>query len=232
MRATIWRAFLRLRFLLWQRRRHETLVLERILGIPLVVLPGVFNPTLFRITPVLLDYLRKRPPDQPGAILDLGTGTGVLAVAAAEFGHRVVATDIDPEAVRCARINVLLNDLAERVDVRQGDLFEAVSGERFDLVVANPPYYSGEPSSRAERAFRAGDFPQRFAEGLGDHLQPDGTALVVLSSDGIADLFIGCLEGEGFRVDIAASRDLISEVATVYRVTRLRTASGEPRDPA
>lgn len=219
MRAKIWRAFLRLRFLLWQRHRYGKLVLERGIEMPLVVLPGVFNPTLFRVTPVFLDYLRKHPPSETANVLDLGTGSGALALAAAESSMRVVAVDIDPEAVRCARINALLNNLHDRIDVRDGDLFEAVKGERFDLVLFNPPYYAGEPVSQQDRAFRAGDIPERLAKDLEDHLEPTGSALIVLSSDGDEATFLRCLEEAGFRTEIAHSKDLVSERVTLYRAS-------------
>ena len=78
------------------------------------------------------------------AVLDMGTGSGIAAIAAARRGARVVAVDISTEAVRCARINVLLNRVDDRVEIRCGDLFEPVQGERFDLVLFNPPFYAGQ----------------------------------------------------------------------------------------
>lgn len=69
-------------------------------------------------------------------VLDVGTGCGLLAGTAADLGATVVATDLDGRAVRCARANLA----GTGVDVRQGDLFAAVAGERFDVVVCNPPY--------------------------------------------------------------------------------------------
>ena len=73
-------------------------------------------------------------------VLDLGTGSGFLALVASRTAAIVVATDINPRAVRFARANVALNGLQERIDVRQGDLFEPVPGQRFDCILANPPF--------------------------------------------------------------------------------------------
>ena len=81
MKRTFWRAVLRLRFALWQNRRHDRLVLERGFGFPLVVLPGVFNPTLFLTTGVVIDHLTRHPLPRGCSVLDLGTGSGALAVA-------------------------------------------------------------------------------------------------------------------------------------------------------
>ena len=79
----------------------------------------------------------------PGAsLLDLGTGTGILSIAAAKLGAGpILALDIDPEAVHIARENATLNQVAEKIRVEQGSLAQALSGEfgfaRAPLVVAN-----------------------------------------------------------------------------------------------
>ena len=78
----------------------------------------------------------RRPID---AAFDLGTGCGIQAVHAAEHSRRVVASDLNPRAVACATLTMELNGLTS-VTVRHGDLFDAVPGERFDLIVANPPF--------------------------------------------------------------------------------------------
>jgi hypothetical protein len=73
------------------------------------------------------------------ATLDLGTGSGFHALVASGHSTRVVATDRNARAVEIAAFNASLNALAN-VDARQGDLFEPVTGEEFDLVVSNPPF--------------------------------------------------------------------------------------------
>ena len=73
------------------------------------------------------------------ATLDLGTGCGFQAFVAAQHSERVVATDRNPRAVEMAAFNVELNELGA-VECREGDLFEPVAGEGFDLIVSNPPF--------------------------------------------------------------------------------------------
>ena len=75
-----------------------------------------------------------------GRALDLGSGCGVQALHLAAHTKRVVATDLNPRAVWLTRFNCALNGLAQQVEVREGSLFEPVAGERFDLVVTNPPF--------------------------------------------------------------------------------------------
>jgi methylase of polypeptide subunit release factors len=72
-------------------------------------------------------------------VLDLGTGSGYLALAAAEHAARVVATDINPRALAIAALNARLNGI-DKIDWRLGSLYEPVGDERFDLIVANPPF--------------------------------------------------------------------------------------------
>ena len=75
--------------------------------------------------------------------LDLGTGCGVQSLHLARHSGRVVATDLNPRASELARLTFGLN--ATRVDLRLGDLYQPVAGQRFDLIVANPPYVMSPP---------------------------------------------------------------------------------------
>ena len=150
-------------------------------------------------------------------MLDLGTGSGVGALFAARRGFRVVAVDINPEAVRCARVNALLHHLEDRIEARQGDLFAPVAGERFDLVLFNPPFFRGEPVNDLDRAWRGTDVLERFAAGLSAALTPAGQALLVLSTDGDCEAYCGAL-ARSLTVEVASRRDFGNEVVTVYSV--------------
>ncbi len=91
------------------------------------------HPTTAMCLRALENRLRPRQ-----AVLDLGAGTGILAIAAAKLGAgRVLALDIDPQAVKAARENVALNGVRGVVEVREGTLPEGAPGRRFDLIVAN-----------------------------------------------------------------------------------------------
>jgi HemK-related putative methylase len=213
------RLYLKLRYQVFSRR-YRRLVLEQVDGAPFLVLPEVFNPVLFRSGPFLAQNVaRLAPAAGPGRLaLDMGTGSGVGAVFAARAGYRVLAVDVNPEAVRCARINVLLNRLEAQVEARQGDLFAPVAGERFDLVLFNPPFYRGVPRNALDQAWRGEDVFERFAAGLPAALAPGGRALVVLSTDGDAAGMLRALEAAGLAHRAVARRDLGNEVLTIYHV--------------
>jgi len=222
VKRTVWRLLLRAKFLVWQRHRHDRLVLEHGLGLPLLILPGVFNPTLFRTSGVVVDALRRDLVPQGASVLDVGTGSGVLAVVAARTARSVMAVDTNPAAVRCARINALLNGVEDRVEVRQGDLFDPVAGERFDVVLCNPPFYRGEPRTPLDGALFSTDFAERFSGALSLHLTPQGFGLVVLSSDGDITGFETAFRDAGLAFQTVAERDLVSERVRLYRLAHGR----------
>jgi release factor glutamine methyltransferase len=84
-------------------------------------------------------FCRHLPVLAGDRMLEIGTGIGLAAVLAARAGARVVATDVLDAAVRCARANAVINGVADRVEVVQGDAFEPVRGRTFDLICTSPP---------------------------------------------------------------------------------------------
>jgi release factor glutamine methyltransferase len=214
----LWRVWLRLRFTLFQRHRHDALVLERVAGQPLVVLPQVLNPRLFESGAFLARSLGPALIGPGAAVLDMGSGSGVGAVFAARWAGRVVAVDCNPEAVRCTRINALLHRVEARVEARQGDLFAPVTGERFDVVLFNPPYLRGTPRTLLDQALWSGDVIERFAAGLAAHLTPAGCALVLLSTIGELPAQLATFRAAGLAVTPVAQHRLISETMLIYRL--------------
>ncbi|MBK9965713.1 MAG: methyltransferase [Holophagales bacterium] len=202
-------------------RRVRRLVLERWDGLSLVVLPDVLNPVVFRSGILLAEALGKLPPPAgreagAGRALDMGTGSGIGALALARVGFGVVAVDVNPEAVRCARINTLLNTLEAAVDVREGSLFAPVGDERFDVIAFNPPFFVGTPSDLHDRAWRAEGVFERFAAELPRHLAPGGVALVLLSDHGAEEKQCEALRAAGLEVAVHARRDFLNERLTVW----------------
>jgi SAM-dependent methyltransferase len=123
--------------------------------------------------------------------LDLGAGTGVQAMAAARRASRVVAVEMNPRAWAVAGINVALNALDHKVDVRRGDLYEPVADEVFDVVLSNPafiPFPRGEayplPGAGGEDGL---DMVRRIVEGFVPHSRPDGVCHMVLEAVGSSD---------------------------------------------
>ncbi|MFT3917642.1 MAG: class I SAM-dependent methyltransferase [Anaeromyxobacteraceae bacterium] len=152
--------------------------------------------------------------------LDAGTGTGVLAFVLARAGARVVATDLEPRAVACAREGAAALGLAGAVEVLLADLFPP-GDARYDLVVSNPPWLPGEAVSPLERAIYdpGGAFLARLLAELPARLAPGGEAWIVLSD--LAELLGLRPAGEVER--LAAAAGLRAEVLHEVRPSHPRT---------
>jgi release factor glutamine methyltransferase len=162
--------------------------------------PLVFHPVLFFSTKMLIGYLRTL--DLAGQrFLDVGTGTGAIAIFAATRGATVTCCDINARAVELARANALAN----RVDleVLDSDLFASLSGRQFDLISFNLPFYPRAPRTPLEAAFFAGpnfETIRRFAEGCTTALSQQGTIVVIFSEDTGRDFVVSIFAGAGFAV--------------------------------
>jgi hypothetical protein len=115
--------------------------------------------------------------------LDLGTGCGVQALHLATHSERVVATDVNQRALRLTRFNAALNEVADRIEVREGSFFEPVAEDRFDLVATNPPFVIS-PATGEQLVYRDSGLPgdrvvEHIVRGVPDLLTPGGTAQVL-----------------------------------------------------
>jgi len=173
-------------------------------------------------TETVIEVVRSVRPDraQPCRILDLCTGSGVIAVSLAKEypAARIVATEISPSAAAVARRNAVRNQVADRVDVRDGDLFAPVADEQFDLITANPPYIASaivptlssevrrEPVIALDGGADGLAFYDRICREARAHLTPGG-ALVVEHGYDQADAVRARFAAAGF-ADIALVHDL------------------------
>jgi len=114
--------------------------------------------------------------------LDLGTGSGVQALLAARHAKRVVATDINRRALAVTALNAQLNDV-RNIEVRGGNLFEPVTGERFGLVVSSPPFVISPDDGYLFRdaAMNRDEISRSIVVQAGEHLDVGGFATVVLN---------------------------------------------------
>ncbi|HET7775525.1 MAG TPA: class I SAM-dependent methyltransferase [Azospira sp.] len=138
---------------------------------------GVFSP----LRGEYLELLAQAPLPFTALAFDIGTGSGVIAALLAKRGlKKVVATDLDPRALACARENLERLGLAERVELQQQDLFPE---GRAPLVVCNPPWVPAKPSSPIEYAVFDPDsrMLRGFLAGLREHLEPGGEGWLIVS---------------------------------------------------
>lgn len=176
-----------------------------------LTLPGVFRPR--SDTWLLADELRRLSPGPADSVLDVCTGSGALAVAAALAGAgEVTAIDVSRRAVLSARLNARRHGV--RVTALRGDLLAPVAGRRFDVIVSNPPYVPAPedrlPSRGPARAWDAGRdgraLLDRLCAAAPEHLHPGGTLLLVHSSVCDVDATLDGLRRAGLDADVAVRR--------------------------
>jgi release factor glutamine methyltransferase len=174
-------------------------------------LPGVFRPR--SDTWLLAAVLRRQPQLRGGAVLDVCTGTGAIAIVAALAGARfVTAVDVSARAVLTARINARLNGV--RVEAIRGSLLDAVPGRRFDVIVSNPPYLPAEddalPARGRARHTEAGTTGRTLLDRLIDaapaHLAPGGVLIVTHSSVNGEDATLARMRAAGLEPSVAERR--------------------------
>lgn len=222
--------------------RADSWLARRAAGEPLAYITGVreFWSLELAVSPAVLiprpdtEILVERaleliPADRPFRVADLGTGSGAIAIAIASErpDAEVTATDASEQALAVARRNAE-RLVPGRIRFVAGDWFSALAGQRFDLVVTNPPYVADDDAALADagiaceprRALAAGedglDDIRRIAAALPAHLVPGGRVLIehgAMQAAGVA----GILRAEGLEV-VACRRDL----AGADRVTEAR----------
>lgn len=192
-----------------ERNRYRTIVKERQGGTPLQHLTGEvsFYGLRFRAsksaliprpeTEELLDHaLRLAPRDRDVCCLDLGTGSGVIAVCLARYLPRakVTALDISASALQLADENATMNGVGERIEFLESDWFAQVTG-RFDLITANPPYVGRdeipglpqevrdhEPHEALDGGTGGLEQVERVLRGVPEHLAPGGHLLMEIGA--------------------------------------------------
>jgi len=163
------------------------------------------------------------------AVLDVGTGCGILGVVSAEKASKVFAIDINPYAVLCAKENAWLNGVLDKFFFLQCDLFSAISvRERFDVILFNAPYLpskSIDDGSWLGCAWSGGVTGRRvidrFIREAPRYLKQDGSILLMQSTLSGLDRTLQRFEENGLRANIVAKRDLpFFETIVLFKAKR------------
>lgn len=162
-------------------------------------------------TALLLQALRREAVGPGHRVLDVGTGSGALAVAAARTGARVTAVDVSRRAVATAWLNSALH--GRRIVLHRGDLFAPVAGRTFDVIISNPPYVPTAaerlPARGIARAWDAGPTGRavldRICGAAPRMLAEDGVLLLVHSALCGVDRTRELLDRAGLRTDVVAT---------------------------
>ncbi|MCD6525351.1 MAG: methyltransferase [Thermococcus sp.] len=177
-------------------------------GIKLELHPDVYEPA--EDTFLLAETLDIKPGE---TALDVGTGTGIIALLMARKAKRVLGVDVNPKAIELAKKNAELNGITN-VEFRVSDLFENVSG-RFDVITFNAPYLPGEPEKPIDLALVGGETGRevidRFIREVPDYLTENGRVYLVQSSITGIEETLEMFGKVGLRAEVVARRHLFFE---------------------
>lgn len=155
-------------------------------------------------------------------VLDLCTGTGIVTVKAAMSGaEKVVAVDLNPEAVKNAKHNANKFGLSQ-VEVLEGSLFEPVGDAVFDVIAINPPYTAKKPANKTEICFWDEDnnTTRQFFREYRQHLNPGGRAYLAWADFSSVELIEGLARENNVSLKLVESQKTGSGLATflVYQL--------------
>jgi release factor glutamine methyltransferase len=202
--------------------KRRSIRVTRAAGFRLTVRPTVFHPRYFITSEYFagiigrLDLAGKR-------VADVGTGSGILALAAARAGATtVVAIDINPNAARTAGENAQANGLGDRVTAVCSNLLSALAPKPFfDVILSSPPSFPGEPLDLADRAWHAGpdyrDISALFDQAR-ERLAPGGRFYVLLSSDSDLEYLGRLMERARFRARVIEEHSIYIESLVLYEL--------------
>jgi release factor glutamine methyltransferase len=161
-------------------------------------------------------------------VLDVGTGCGILAIIAARKAKKVIATDINPHAVKCAKLNAEINHVVSKIGVCQGNLFQLIpKTDKFNVIVFNAPYL---PCSQREqrtwigRAWAGGptgrQLIDRFIIEAQHYLKRNGKILLVQSSLADIDETLRKFQEANLEAKVIAEKKVAFETITVIQASR------------
>lgn len=164
---------------------------------------------------------------KPGeSVLDVGTGCGVIAVfAAAKGAGRVVAVDINPAAVRSAKVNVRAHGFAGIIDVRLSNLFAAVrADETFDVIIANLPLRNKTAEDVVESSFWDSAFRshEKFFADVGRHLNSNGRVYMTQANYGAIEEMKQLVKLSGFNIKLIGSKQMPQRDPRIFYAFALR----------
>jgi release factor glutamine methyltransferase len=182
----------------WYLRKDRRYTYKRV---TVEVPQGVFHPGLFYSTKFLLNFLLTQ--DLKGkALLEIGGGSGLIAIHCAKQEALVTVTDLSKKAIMVIEENCVLNNVAPKIIL--SDLFQDVPLQQFDWIVINPPYYANEPKNEAELAWHCGkdfDYFKKLFQGLRSYMRNTTKVVMVLTLGCDLKRIFSIAENYGFQLN-------------------------------
>lgn len=192
---------------------HKVLVMGRTYEVS----DNVFNPKFYYTSEFMARHIIVSPQD---SVLDVGTGSGILAITAGQRASSVVAVDINPEAVSFARRNVKAHGLEEVITVMEGDLFSPLEPRHgFNVILFTPPYLEGKPDTVFDQSLFDHDkeLIKRFFKEAKRYLKPGGYVQMLYSSIADPEKALKITADLGWNHKLVASQKTGTEKFFIYR---------------
>ncbi len=206
---------------------------SRAAGFRLTVPPTVFHPGFFISSEAYAKFVDGL--DLSGmTVADVGTGSGIIALAAARAGaSTVIATDINPNAASAAAENAEANGLKEKVSGLCCNLLEAIEPKPvFDVIMSSPPKHAGEPKDLADAGWHAGAGNRNILnlfEQARQRLKPGGRVYLMISSDSDLDMYGKAIAKAGFKARLAFEHSIMFEIFSAVRTHAVaKRPAGDP----
>lgn len=196
--------------ILEESREEEGKYMIELLDKEFVVYPEVFSPKYFKDTKFFAENISVETGED---FLEIGSGSGVVSIEAADQGANVTATDINPKAVENTKENVRLNNLESHIEVLEGDVYEPVDDScQFDTIFWNTPfgYVEDGDIDKLEQAVFDPNYEstKKFIFNAEDYLKPDGRLLIGFSTTlGKFEILKDFLEEAGYEVNLLAKTE-------------------------
>jgi methylase of polypeptide subunit release factors len=205
--------------LILSRKKTRT---TRAAGFHLTVYPTVFHPRFFLSSECFAKFIDGLDLKNK-SVADVGSGSGILALAAARAGAKhVTALDINPNAILAAKENAQANGFSDRVSAVCSNLLSAVPPEpSFDIILSSPPKHAGEPRDLADAGWHAGAGYRHVAalfDQSRERLKPGGRIYVMVSSDTDLELFGKLIAKAGFQARLAYEHSIFIESFIIYEL--------------
>lgn len=189
-------------------------------NLKITIAPGVFHPGYFYSTNYLLQYILKLELKNK-RLLEMGCGSGLISLVAAQKGSTVTATDLSTAAVNALELNAKKNNI--KLEILHSDLFAAITARQFDLIALNPPYYRGKPLNEKNLAWYCGEEFEYFFRFFSEvkSFMNNGTKIVMVLSDGcdldkIKKLCTDC----GLKIELMEKHKFLLETEFIFQISQ------------
>ncbi len=188
----------------------------------LTISPEVFHPGFFFSTKLLLQYINKLPLPEK-SFLELGCGSGLIAIAAAKKGAKVSASDINAVAVESLLKNSRQNKV--KMEIIHSDLFHNIPEQQFDVIAINPPYYKKKPVTAQDHAWFCGENGEYFSvlfATLENYIHAHTEILMVLFEDCDMEMIQGFAAKNGYVLTCVYSKKNVLEKNFIFKIEKIK----------